>query len=286
MTDVDETEEESESDSESPPERVERLSPGRPITADEASAVTACSRSRLIVLAGMPRSGKTTLIASVFHCFQRGPFAGYSFAGSMTLLGFDERCHDARVRSRRSEPTTERTKTGTTESLLHLQVKLPTGDDIKDVLFVDISGEHYEAMRDSVEECRSIPYLRRADHFVLLIDGERLADVNQRQAAKTNARLILRSCFDSGELKRGTLVDVLISKWDEAQQATDSASFALALENEFQQQFASRCARFRVARIAARPSSDALPLGWNMESVFAGWVEDVPEAHYAGLPLL
>jgi hypothetical protein len=151
---------------------------------------------------------------------------------------------------------------------------------IRDLLFVDISGEHFDAIRDSVKECQNVPYLRRADHFVLLIDWERIADVNQRQAAKTNARLILRSCFDSGEFKASVLVDVLISKWDEAQRASDVEAYATTLEREFREQFASRCARLRVVRVAARPGSVALPLGWNMGEVFAGWVEDLPENHF------
>lgn len=279
MSEVGETDAPTE-ETEALPELVERLCPGRPITAREAGPITAGSRSRLIVLAGTPLSGKTTLIASLFHCFQRGTFAEYLFAGSWTLLGFDERCHDARIRSLRPKPTTERTKTGTIESLLHLQVMHVERLQIRDLLFVDISGEHFDAIRDSVNECRNVPFLRRADHFVLLIDGERLADVSQRQTAKANARLILRSCFDSGELKPSALVDVLISKWDEAQLASDADAFTTALESEFQEQFESRCRRLRVVRVAARPASTALPLGWNMEDVFRGWVEDLPESYF------
>ena len=52
-------------------ERVIHLSSGKAMTYEEAYSITAAARTRLIVLAGAPGSGKTTLMAALFHAFQR-----------------------------------------------------------------------------------------------------------------------------------------------------------------------------------------------------------------------
>lgn len=262
-------------------ERVIHLPSANAMTYEEAYSITAASRTRLIVLAGAPRSGKTTLVAALFHVFQRGRFGEYWFSKCATLLGFDERCHDARICSLREQQDTERTKAGTQQLLLHLQVcKRETGA-VTDLLFLDMSGEDFEDARDSVEECAKLRFLRRADHFVLLVDGKHLADLSKRQKAKADALTLLRSCFDSQQLNKYALVDVLISKWDLAvankEQVETVTTFADLLATQVKERFGSRCGRLRIARIAARPDND-FPLGYGLDEVFPEWITDIPQA--------
>ncbi len=269
-------------------ERVIQLSSAKAMTYEEAYSITAASRTRLIVLAGAPRSGKTTLVAALFHAFQRGKFGDYWFSQCATLLGFDERCHDARICSLRERQDTERTKSGTQHLLLHLQVRESETGPVTDLLFLDMSGEDFEDARDSVDECAKLHFLRRADHFVLLVDGERLADGTNRQKAKTDALTLLRSCFDSQQLDQHSLVDVLISKWDLAvanQEQVDAVTqFADLLSTQVQERFESRCARLRIARIAARPEK-GFPLGYGLDEVFPAWVTDTPQSFHTLAPV-
>ena len=64
---------------------------GEALTCTECTAITFENRTQIVLIAGPAKSGKTTLIASLFHLFQRGPFLDYRFAGSQTLRGFDMR---------------------------------------------------------------------------------------------------------------------------------------------------------------------------------------------------
>jgi len=48
---------------------------GQALTTSEASQISSAKRSQLIVIAGEVKSGKTTLLTSLFHCFQKGPKA-------------------------------------------------------------------------------------------------------------------------------------------------------------------------------------------------------------------
>jgi hypothetical protein len=264
-------------------ESVFQLPIAKAMTFEEASSISAKSRTRLIVFAGAADSGKTTLIASLFHIYQRQNLSDFWFSNSSTLIGYDERCHDARTSSFRQKQDTERTKAGTEYVLLHLNVRHKCEGPAIDLLLLDMSGEDYEDALDSIEECNKLTFIKRADHFVLLIDGELLADISKRQKAKTEAFTLLRSCFDSGQLDHNSLVDVLISKWDLSESNADIrkalTEFTDVLEEQVKDRFGNKCARLRIAKVAARPDN-VLPLGYGVEKLFPAWVNDLPQNFY------
>ncbi len=178
---------------------------GEALTVRESLPITLARRTQLLLIAGTVGSGKTTLITSLFHLFERGPFAGYLFAGSDTLIGFDWRCHLARTASGASKANTERTKRGEDRELLHLRLrKKGCTTPPTDVLISDLTGEKYVDAKDSIDECRRLPLLRRADHFVLLIDSSKLSKPDARQRAKNNAIMLLRTCLDADQFERLT----------------------------------------------------------------------------------
>src|SRR5436309_12137608 len=83
------------------------LRSGAALDADGVAAIGSARSFHLIVLAGEPGSGKTTLIASIYEQFLSGPLDEFTFAGSQTLVGFELRCHESRVDSGLSLPDTE-----------------------------------------------------------------------------------------------------------------------------------------------------------------------------------
>ena len=261
---------------------VVELPLGEALTLGGSLQITRARRTQLIVVAGAVGAGKTTLIAALFHLFQRGPFAGYFFAGSDTLIGFDRRCYLARIASGRSNPDTDRTRPGEESQLLHLRVrKQGLLAPAKDILLSDLSGEDYREAKDSVEECKRLPLLKRADHFVLLIDAGQLAQLDSRQRVRNEATALLGTCLDAGQIGNFTYVDVLLSKWDLVNTGdSETVSFIEELERLLEQQFARRVGRFRSTRIAARPSP-RYSLGHGLDRVFPSWVEDhaVPVSH-------
>lgn len=254
---------------------------GRALTAEETFRITSANLTHVILIAGAAASGKTTLIATIFHCFQREPFAGYLFAGSDTLPGFDERCYLARTASGRSNAETERTKPGVDRKFLHLRVRAKDKDAlIKNMLIADLSGEHFKDAKDSIDECRRFSLIRRADHFVLLLDGEKLLQHDRRQSAKNDAIMLLRSCLDAGQLGPRSLVDVLFSKWDlieTSQDKTENVAYINQVEVSIKNQFESCFGRLRFFKIAAMREKGNLPIGYGIKEPFPSWVEDTSE---------
>lgn len=253
-----------------------------------SSAITTASRTRVIVIAGGEECGKTTLLASIYEKFQEGPFGGLLFAGSRTLPGFEARCHLARIVSDRARPETERTKARLEDMLLHLRLRADASDaDPYDLLFTDLAGERFRLARDSTEECKKLRIIRRADHFVLMLDGERLSTIEQREEAYTDGRSLLRSCLDATMLGKDSLVDVLVSKSDIIKSRAEDAdlqAFIESVRSEMKREFATRVGRLRFFDVAARPESPVLPFAHNLDKCFPSWVSDYARRSYASPP--
>ncbi len=275
-------------------EEPEGASPGGSLTAhialprvlefapDSAYRLTRAAATRVIVVAGLNDSGKTTFVASVYEAFLRSPaFANYCFAGSETLLGFERRCHFARLASGLPRPDTERTARSETIALLHLRVcRADLSGPRRDLLFTDISGEIFREAKDSDVACARLEILRRADRLLVLIDGAALAIRQRRFASYSAARDFLRRACDVGMLEETALVDVLVTKWDtieriERADQEEARDYAAQVEQWLREFLSGRLAGFRFAMIAARPEPESpLPLCYGVDALFPAWVEE------------
>jgi hypothetical protein len=275
MDATDLTTEKAEANREEDHEEFIDLPSGSDFTPETSTHITAANLTRVILVAGEADTGKTTLLASLYEKFNERPFAGYLFAGSESLTGWERRCHLSRIASGNVKPDTGRT-IGITQSLLHLRVRKAT-DRPQDMLFGDISGELFRIVRDSTEECKRLAIIKRADSFVLLIDGKNLSDPSQRHSAFHSARALLRSCLDAYMLDNTSLVDVVYSKYDLIQiKLSETEQYLQHTRDTIATEFQSHLARLRFMNIAARPDTDVLPFGYGLDVVFPSWVEDSP----------
>jgi thymidylate kinase len=260
--------------------RMVSLFSGAELDAGEVRLIMAGSLARVIVVAGMPAVGKTTLLATLYQMFHAGPVDGYLFAGSRTQLAFEERCHAARSASKRSSPETERTRPIADVHYLHLSVR-DEGlvQDRTHILITDISGEIFrDAVRNSAAGAESLPVLKRADHFVLLLDAEQLASAAERQRAFADGRQVLRSCIESGMIGVRTRVQVVFSRWDKANQEVVAGStneYIARIEAQLRDQFAAQVAAVSFHRIAARPAAEStLSAGYGVGDLLRSWAEN------------
>jgi hypothetical protein len=259
--------------------------PGRDeYTFASASEVTLANLTRLVVIAGEADSGKTTLLASFIDRFQKGSFSGYRFAGCKTLMGFEQRCHLARLKSGGAKPDTGRT--GHTDEhehkLLHLTVRSIDRDHIiQDLLFTDISGENFRLVKDFVEEAQKLEFLHRADRFVLLVDGEKLASPTLREEAYQGAVLILRRCVETGILDQQSFVDVVFTKVDlieATDQAFDTSDFLKRIEQRIKDRYEGNLSQLRYYTVGSRHLSNRSPRN-QLADLFSSWVNETPIYH-------
>lgn len=269
-----------------PEDELRQLPHGEAMTLSETYRITASKGANLIILAGEVGSGKTTLLSSLFHLYQKGPYAGYLFAGSETLIGFEQICHPARTSSENIIPDTHRTLRGNTKSFLHVSLrdkKLESSS--RELLIADLSGEDFTDASNSVEDAKRLMFINRADHFVLLIDGDKISKSTIRLSTKSKAMMLLRTLSDSGILAGNSSVDIIISKWDvvnlRLQEDPTHQEFIDKLNKDINDKYRERFAEIRFFNIAARPSvtSADIPLGYGLEEVLPSWIENCKKAN-------
>ena len=266
------------------------LPSGDALSVQEANQTTRSSVTRVIVPVGLAGVGKTTLLSEIYERFREGPFAGYRYAWSRTLHGFEQRAHNARIASRRSVPTTLRTPIGDSEAFLHLRLS-PVGGFLpaRDMLIADWPGEVFREMRDDVQTARSHLLLPRADHISFLVDGESLGNLESRQEAYHEADMLIQSILDAGV--DSAAKSVIYTKWDAALEGNGADvldDFTNTLEQQLRGKYEARSGEIRFIRTAARPfpGSD-LDRGKNLDEVLRAWIDSarrpviLPEARDA-----
>jgi len=254
------------------------LPTGEALQVAEIGTITRATPTRVIVIAGEADCGKSTLLACLNESFQRGPYAGFLFAGSSTIVALEKICHLARVSSERTRPDTERTLPAEGVRFLHLSVRREDlSEATRHILISNTSGEIFERLRDLSEEATSIQFLKRADHFVLFLNGEKLADKSHRAEVKANVGQTLRRLIEGGLLGSHSQVDVLVSKWDAIVLSPhqDSEDFVGGIEAMIRERFESQLGRLRFFQVAPRPEpASQLKPGHGLEDLFASWVNE------------
>src|SRR5690348_2935417 len=138
----------------------------------ETLHITLRAQTQIVVPVGPVGCGKTTLLATIYDQFLLGPFAGWLFGGSETLLGFEQRSFLSRVVSGGSAASTERTSISAGEQFLHLRIQDEGQTDPPlDVLLADVSGELFREIADRPASAAGIASLQSAHYLAVLLDG-------------------------------------------------------------------------------------------------------------------
>lgn len=270
------------------PEYVD-LPHGKELTEGEALELARSRPVQWIVLAGPSDSGKTTLLTSLYEKFQWREVEGFAFAGSRTLPGFEERCYLSRRDSGNPKPHTQRTLyKGPVPFYLHLRIRCTEGlHPFRDFLCTDVSGEMFEHARDSTEECKELVFLRRANHFLLLLDGGTGVQSDKRWGMFEEGRALLRSCVDSQMLSPDCLVNVVWSRFDyfvAAESSDENDEFRQNVEKEFHLTFDQIVPRLVFSEVAARPmKAPQLGIAYGVPALLKQWAATPLEKRATGL---
>ncbi|GAB3956363.1 hypothetical protein GCM10028805_45990 [Spirosoma harenae] len=254
------------------PEFITLIS-GEDLSIAETTLITYKFKAAVIVIIGEYDSGKTTLASTIHELFQLGPFNNLWFAGSVTPLAFEKRCHYSRLASGSKKSKTEKTKAG---DFKFLHIALKQEDDLTgaahNLLISDISGEIYKLARNSSDYMRSLTLLKTVNRILITLDGEKLASKKLRNVELTNAKTFIRKAIEEGIFNSHTYLDIVITKWDILGQVTD-----FSVEN--MQKILSEILLHKVAElnfiyIAARPNSltEGINLGYGINNLLDKWI--------------
>ena len=289
MEDEPESEDQIDSDSEQRSSRPdaettsgrETFYSGERMNADEALGITRSSLARVIILAGPPRSGKTTILTSIYHLFQRdGSIGEYRFAGSKTLIGLERVSHTARIRSGRTDPETERTKSSDRIEFLHLCVTNKSSHDRVHLLLSNVPGETFERARKHSDEAQRLKALRRTDQLNILLDGEKIINPKKRHTVLTKARTLIGRLVEERILGNKSDVNILFTKWDLIELNDDkkeAKKFVETAKKSMHNKYADKFNKMRFFEVAARPKKESsFQLGYGVKNIFEKWVSKMP----------
>jgi len=239
------------------------------LDAEQANELAAMRRPTVLVLAGAVGSGKTSVYAAIYERLGRGPFGGWLFAGSRTIPGLERRCHWWRVESGSEEPFMEHTRA---EDLPWLHIRLR---DVEmksgawDLLLGDFDGEYFEQILDGRRSATELPFLRRADHVGLVVDGAKIADPTARSAEKQQASYLLGALLVPEALARPRALSVVVTKTDTLEGLTTAqrAAAETALEEITAMATERAGEAIPLVRLAVRSGISAFPLGHGLETL-------------------
>ncbi len=242
----------------------------------EALSLAAANRllrerpARLVALVGERGSGKTTLIGALYDRFQRGEYGGFSFAGSRTLIGFDRVWYLARAAA---GATADTPRTSLADGLQFYHLRLAHGGERRDLLLADRAGETYTAARGDQKLAKDLMEVARAECVLLLLDGERVANVLERTQATEAVRQSLRAFLDAGMLGKESVVCVVETKGDLLLGAHDA--YLEEFWGRLVRDFGKRTGRLLRARIAARARKVEIAPALGVDSLLSlAWASD------------
>lgn len=246
---------------------------------EEASRVLRRGASRVIAVVAPKDAGKTTLIASVFELFLRGPIGPLGFAGSRTMYAFERACHPSRGVSRNARPKTERTIL-TTVKFYHAALRRP-GEDVLDLVVADRNGEDYGSAADETGGVREFVEILRADTITFLVDGRQLADPVTRNTVGPEMLAIVQALVDGGGIEGRPRAALVLTKLDEIERSADKErakrDFA-KIDAKFRELHSGSFGEIRSFEVAACPSDTSFPLGHGVADLLTYWEETAHRA--------
>jgi hypothetical protein len=152
---------------------------GEELGVEEVSELASELPSRVVAVLGEQDAGKTCFLVCLYLMAMSGDLddAGYLFAGSRTLPGFESRARSGRSWAevkpeRMSVRTTLRDGRGA--GFMHLDL-LNVQDGLRHrLLLSDLPGEWTNNLIDSTAQADRMSFVRHSDAILLMIDGRKL----------------------------------------------------------------------------------------------------------------
>lgn len=244
------------------------------------------NRVQTIVLIGEQKAGKTTLLASLYGLFCKGPVGELEFVSSQTLYSFAERNHLAMLSTGNAVPTMPRTSIA--DSVGYFHFKLRNAGTTSEVIISDRSGEAFESARTDTSLVDRLSELALADRVCFLLDAARLTRVETRSGYRRTFKQTIRALIDNAVIPETAMIEVLVTKIDRLSASKDGRDLSAELkeyEAELFQDFAGRGYAFAVHRVCALPRA-AVRLGFpGMRELVERWASLPPDAQIAPGPV-
>lgn len=253
-----------------------RLPTGQPFGQSDVDAFLLGHSATMVAIVGDTSSGKSTLLCSIYDQYLRRRFAGRSFAGSATLMAFEQIAHDSRAASGAITPDTRRTSLSEGPQFYHLATASEDTPGTATNLFLsDRAGESYRAGLDRPEEFSSFPELHLAKVIAVLVDGARLISTEEQHEVLDTARQLVRAMMDSETLGASQHLQLILTKRDVVERSGEGAKYvarAAKMADDLRRDFGHALASVTFFEIAARDPQQNYPHAYGCDLLLQSWV--------------
>ncbi len=265
-----------------PVSNMAQLPTGQPFSQGQLDTFLLQKPAHLVAIVGDTSSGKSTLLCALYDQFARGGFADLTFAGSATLMAFEKVAHYSRAVSGATVPDTERTFLSQGLQYYHLATVADKDACGQINLFMsDRAGETYRAGLDQPSQLLALQELRLARTVAVLIDGARLARMEEQHQVLENVRQLVRSMMDSGALNVGQHLQIVLTKRDEVERSGRAESLvanALDVVTRLTRDFGHGLASVNFYEIAARDPLKGYAMAFGCGTLLQSWINaDEPQ---------
>jgi hypothetical protein len=207
--------------------------PGTELGLEDAAEIMRCRYAHLIGVIGQTDAGKTALLTALYLMASQGWLhPDYSFAGSLTLQGFEDRARRVRSWDKGKLPDRfmEHTILGTSRRPSFMHLSLSQAHRRLELLLTDLPGEWSADLINKVETSDRFEFLKRADALVYVIDGPLLAANQTKHIELHKAKLMLARLSTTSLLKTDIPLVLFLSKCDELRMVIPEAAASIEQE--------------------------------------------------------
>jgi hypothetical protein len=211
-----------------------RVAPSLTLDLDSVERLASKRPCTQIGILGLPASGKTAALVSLYLLVAKGRLIGFEFRNSLSLMALEKISRGARRWDATSLPDQLTTHTeiadNRTAGYLHFRLHATRHGFDFDILLPDLPGEWTKSLIDSNRTDR-LEFLKAASAIWLFVDGRKLQDVSTRQHSLHRCELVLRRLKNF--LKEGSpAITLVVTHKDRGPIVDDIFSSVIVLADE------------------------------------------------------
>ncbi len=177
------------------PDSNVRLPPSLALDRDLAERLASKRPCTQVGILGLPASGKTAALVSLYLLVAKGRLEGFEFRNSLSLMALEKLSRGARRWDTTSLPDqlTAHTEIADNRTAGYLHLRLHSarhGFDL-DLMLPDLPGEWTKSLIDSNRTDR-LAFLKACSAIWLFVDGRKLHDIATKQHALHRCEMVLR----------------------------------------------------------------------------------------------
>jgi hypothetical protein len=198
-----------------------RFHPGTELGLDDAAQLMSGGYAHIIGVLGQTDAGKTAFLSCLYLMAVRGWLRpAYSFAGGLTLQGFDDRSRGLRKwdKGRLDERFMQHTRLDDPRKPSYMNISLQEMKNRKrriELLLTDLPGEWTSQLINRAATATRFEFMKRADGVIYVMDGRLLADSGSKQVEVHKAELLLKRLLQSFLAPPDLPLVLMVSKSDE-----------------------------------------------------------------------